>query len=257
MWLYTQYVRFSDFFQPYQLLHSLNPYNIQQGSYPPVGYWILAPLLWMNQYAALFVFLALVIGFLVWWLFEIIYGGDAHFPSIPNSGRSRCFRFLYRLPLIGANNDLIIFVIIVLGIASFEEHRDTMAALWIGLAGAAKVLPILYLLHLSSRTKTKICCTWHSCRRCGHSVGVCGFRYGFSEAWRDLGLRPPPYRASTATRPIQLHCIITHLSLAGSRASVTRSVETTEPKPSTTRLGRSCYLLRFFLDWCSLGTAVA
>ena len=34
MWLYTQYVRFSDFFQAYQLLHSLNPYNIQQGAIP-------------------------------------------------------------------------------------------------------------------------------------------------------------------------------------------------------------------------------
>ena len=178
MWLYTQYVRFSDFFQPYQLLHSLNPYNIQQGSYPPVGYWILAPLLWMNQYAAVFVFLALVIGFLVWWLLRSFTVGMPYF-----------HRFLIvavamlSLPVSFAidrsNNDLIIFIIVVLGIASFEEHRDTMAALWIGLAGAAKVLPILYLLLFLRGRKLRYIALGILFAGAATLLGFAGFRYDF------------------------------------------------------------------------------
>ena len=178
MWLYTQYVRFSDFFQAYQLLHSFNPYNIQQGSYPPVGYWILAPLLWMNQYAALFVFLALVIGFLVWWISRSFTLEMPMFHQIPIVAIA-----LFSLPVSFAidrgNNDLIIFVLIVLGIASFEQHRDAMAAVWIGLAGAAKVLPIVYLLIFLRGRRLRYIALGVLVAGAATLLGFSGFRYDF------------------------------------------------------------------------------
>ena len=144
-WLFTQYFRFSDFFQAFELMHSFNPYNVQRGSYPPIGYWLLAPVVWLNEYAALFVTLGLFLGFMIWWLSRSFTMGMSLFHRILIVAVA-----LLSLPVSFAidrgNDDLIVFVIVVLGIASFEQHRNALAALWIGLAGAAKILPILYLL---------------------------------------------------------------------------------------------------------------
>jgi hypothetical protein len=144
-WLFTQYPRFSDFFQIYELLRSFNPYGIQSGNYPPFGYWLAAPFVWMNEYAALIAFIGLTVGFIVWWSYQCFTAG------LPVMGRVLVVGVvLLSLPVSfavdRANEDLVLFVFIVLGVAAFERLRPAMAASWIGIAAAAKLFPIVFLL---------------------------------------------------------------------------------------------------------------
>ena len=144
-WLVAQYPRFSDFFQASEILKTFNPYGILTGNYPPVGYWLTGPFLWMNEYAALFVFLSAIIGFLLWW-----------FTRSFTVGLSRGERILvvvialFSLPVTfafdRANVDLLVFVMVVVGIAALQQRRSSLAATWLGLAAAAKIFPALYLL---------------------------------------------------------------------------------------------------------------
>ena len=192
-WLYTQYFRFSDFFQSFELLHSFNPYNIQRGSYPPIGYWLLAPVVWLNEYAALFVTLALFLGFMIWWLLRSFTLG------MPLLHRVFIVAVaLLSLPVSVAidrgNVDLIVFVIVVLGIASFEQDRNAMAALWIGLAGAAKILPILYLLLFLRGRKLRYIVLGVLAAGFSSLLGFAGFGlvhslYGFKSAFSALQIQ--------------------------------------------------------------------
>jgi hypothetical protein len=143
-WLLTPYVRFSDFFQVHEILRSFNPYGIQSGSYPPIGYWIVAPVIWMKEYPALFVTLSMTAGFLVWWFSRVFTVG------LPAVQRGLFIAFgLISLPVTFAadrgNVDLIVFVMMVVGISAVEQRRNTLAATWIGLAAAAKIFPVIYL----------------------------------------------------------------------------------------------------------------
>lgn len=206
-WLFIQYPRFSDFFQPLELMRSFDPYNLQRGSYPPVGYWILSPLLWLNEYAALFITIALVLGFIVWWISRSFTVGMAIHQRLAIIGVA-----LLSLPVSftidRGNIDLIVFVMLVLGIASFEMHRDTMAAVWIGLLGAAKVLPIFYLLLFLRGKKLKyiglgLCVAGVSTLlafagfRSGIGGGIYGYRLALSAAEMGFkqvnGLGTPTY----------------------------------------------------------------
>lgn len=144
-WLLSQYPRFNDFFQVYEILRSFNPYGIQNGNYPPLGYWLVAPFIWMNEYAALFTMIGLTVGFIAWWSYRSFTAG------LPIFGRMLVIVIvLCSLPVSfavdRANVDLLIFILIALGIAAVERLRPTLAAACIGVAAAVKIYPIAYLL---------------------------------------------------------------------------------------------------------------
>lgn len=145
-WLYSPTPRFSDFLQVLDLFKSFHPYGVLGGNYPPVGYWMLVPFAWIsNEYVALFVFIAFCLGFLVWWFARSFATGlnriekllivSVAFLSLPTS-----FAFDR------ANLDLLVFIMVVVAIASYEQKRGALAASWLGLASAAKLFPGLYLL---------------------------------------------------------------------------------------------------------------
>jgi hypothetical protein len=144
-WLFSSAARFSDFLQTFEIFKSRSPYGVLAGSYPPVGYWIMAPFAWMNQYAAAFAFLAIFVGFFVWWARRSLADGFgplgqllivvvcvASYPVTFGIDR--------------ANVDLIVFIAIALGIRALFQHRDRLSTSVLGLAAAAKVLPALYLV---------------------------------------------------------------------------------------------------------------
>jgi hypothetical protein len=144
-WIATQVPQFSDFTQVVEIFKSLNPYGVQAGNYPPVGFWLAAPFSWMSQYAGLFVFLATCVGFMLWWISRSFTSGLSQvervsviaivFLSLPVS-----FAFDR------ANLDLLIFIMVVVATAAFQQKRNGLAAVWFGLASAAKIFPGLYLL---------------------------------------------------------------------------------------------------------------
>lgn len=143
-WLYDPYWRFTDYFQTLALLRSRNPYGFPGGTYPPFGYWILEPFAWMKDYPSLFCAEALFIGFIAWLSWAVI-GKHLAWP----------FRFvvvivlLFSLPVTFAldrgNTDFILAVLFVVGASAFERRRHFLSATMYALAGAAKILPILYL----------------------------------------------------------------------------------------------------------------
>jgi hypothetical protein len=144
-WLLSRYPRFADFFQPLDIFRSLNPYGIQSGNYPPFGYWLASPFVWLSQYAGLLVFLSISLGFIIWW-------SSRSFASTltPVERIGVVIVTLFSLPVTFAidrgNLDLVIFVLVVFGIATFEARRDGLSSAWLGIAAAAKGFPILFLL---------------------------------------------------------------------------------------------------------------
>jgi glycosyl transferase family 87 len=143
-WLYAQYPRFNDFFQVYEIFRSMNPYGVQNGSYPPLGYWLVSPVAWLSEYAALFVLLAAVIGFLVWWfarsfssvgrLWERVIVTIVAMLSLPTT-----------FAIDRGNVDLILFIMLVIGIAALERNYGVLSASVLGLMAATKVIPVLFL----------------------------------------------------------------------------------------------------------------
>jgi len=143
-WLFTRAVRFSDFLQVFDIFKSMDPYRIQLGSYPPIGYWLVAPVAWMNQFAGLFVFLAVFVGFMIWWC------SRSFTPTLRPVERVAVVVIAFgSLPVTfaidRANVDLWVFIMLVFGIAALERKRGFLAASWLGLAAAAKILPAVYL----------------------------------------------------------------------------------------------------------------
>ncbi len=143
-WLYAQYPRFNDFFQVYEIFRSMNPYGVQNGSYPPVGYWLVAPVAWLDEYTALFVLLAAIIGFLVWWFARSFSSGGRLFERVIVT-----IIAMLSLPVTFAidrgNVDLILFIMLVIGIAAFERKYGVLSAAVLGLMAATKVIPVLFL----------------------------------------------------------------------------------------------------------------
>jgi hypothetical protein len=144
-WLFTPLDRFSDFTQVLGIFKSFNPYGLQDGSYPPVGYWLVAPVSWMSYFAALYVYLAVFVGFTVWWCWrsfasslrtiEGIVVVIIAFMSLPIS-----------FALDRGNVDLWVFILLVFGVAALERRKNALAASWIGLIAAAKIVPVIYLV---------------------------------------------------------------------------------------------------------------
>jgi len=144
-WLFAPYAEFSDFLQVFDIFKGLSPYGVQGGTYPPVGYSLVSPLSWMSSYAALFVFLAVFVGFFLWWSLasfgrnlraaERVLVVAVLFLSLPVS-----------IAIDRGNTDLWLFILLVFGIAAFERQRNVAAASWLGLLTAAKVYPVAYLL---------------------------------------------------------------------------------------------------------------
>jgi hypothetical protein len=144
-WLYLLSVRFSDFFQTLGSFLSHNPYGVARGTYPPFGYLLVAPFSWMSGYPALIVFESLFVGFMAWWLLRLF-----------GAGMTLLMKFavvaigLLCLPttiaLDRGNTILLVFVFVILGGAALEERRGTLSAACFALAGAAKILPLGYLL---------------------------------------------------------------------------------------------------------------
>jgi hypothetical protein len=144
-WLFAPYVQFSDFFQVFDIFKNMHPYGIEAGTYPPVGYWLVGPVSWMNQYAAVFVFLAVFAGFMAWWTMRSFAWSLTPieklavilitFASLPVS-----------IAIDRGNVDLWVFIFVAIGIAAFESRKKATAATLIGLAAAAKLAPVIYLL---------------------------------------------------------------------------------------------------------------
>ena len=144
-WLFWGYARFSDFFQIAEIAKSLNPYRSFGGGYPPFGYLAVAPLSFINDYVGVYVFLVIMLGFLVWWLYR------SFTPGFTAAGRAAIvLAALCSLPVTfgfdRANVDFLIFVFAAMGIAELERRHDISAAAWLGAAAAMKIYPGLYLL---------------------------------------------------------------------------------------------------------------
>ncbi len=178
-WLYNPFVRFEDFFGPFELLRSFNPYNIQHGNYPPVGYWLLAPILWMNEYAALFLTFAVAVGFMIWWVSRSFTQGIAPYQRV-----LVVIVALLSLPVSfgidRGNLDLVIFAMIVLGVAAFEQNRNVLAAWWFGFTSAAILFPVLYLLLFLRGRKLKYLVLGVVIAGFLSLLGFAGFRHGFT-----------------------------------------------------------------------------
>jgi hypothetical protein len=153
-WLASQYPRFNDFFQVLQLIKAHNPYGIAGGNYPPFGYWVVSPFIGMTEYASLFIFLSMATGFILWWFSRVFTSGLRTAERI-----GIVIVAILSLPVTFAfdrgNIDIIAFVMVVFGIAAVERERFGLAATWIGLAAAAKIFPVLYLLALIRRGKMR------------------------------------------------------------------------------------------------------
>ena len=144
-WMVPQYPRFTDFFQTFDIFRSLDPYGVQSGSYPPFGYWLTSPLSWMHQYTSLLIFLAIVLGFMIWWFARSFTNNLPTFEKY-----LVVIVALLSLPVSfavdRANIDLIIFIFVLFGVAAFETRRPALSSGWLALAAAAKGYPALYLL---------------------------------------------------------------------------------------------------------------
>lgn len=143
-WLFSQYPRFSDFFQVDELLRSLAPYGVSAGSYPPFGYLILSPVAWFSQYTGLFIFLSSCIAFIAWWLWTTFAAGSVMRWEAVTIAMVGILSLPVTFAIDRANVDLLVFIMICVAIALFERRALTGSALFVGLAAAAKIFPALY-----------------------------------------------------------------------------------------------------------------
>lgn len=143
-WLYEPNWRFGDYFQTLGLLRSRAPYGFQGGTYPPVGYWIIAPFESMSNYASLFTVEAVAIGLVAWWSWRAIAGGFSLALRVVT-----VLAVLFSLPITFAldrgNVDLLVLLILLIAAAALQRRRNFLSAAMFGVAGAAKALPIFYL----------------------------------------------------------------------------------------------------------------
>jgi hypothetical protein len=144
-WLLSRYPRFTDFFQILDIFKGRNPYGIQSGNYPPLGYWLTSPFVWFSEYAGLLIFLSLCVGFIIWWAARSFGTTLSRLEQV-----GVIIVTLLSVPVTFAidrgNLDLVIFIFMVFGIAAFEKGRNALSATWIGIAAAAKVFPALFFL---------------------------------------------------------------------------------------------------------------
>ena len=144
-WLQLPALRFSDFLEVNGVFRSLRPYGNQGGSYPPFGYWLVAPFVWMREYAGLFVFLAVAVGFITWWAWQRFTPGLFTWERCAVVAMT-----LVSYPVVfaldRANVDLYVFILVALGITAFTRRRNGLAACLLGLATGAKIVPGLFLL---------------------------------------------------------------------------------------------------------------
>jgi 4-amino-4-deoxy-L-arabinose transferase-like glycosyltransferase len=144
-WLLSRYPRFTDFFQVLDIFKSRNPYGIQSGNYPPLGYWLASPFAWFNEYAGLLIFLSLCIGFIVWWTARSFATNLTRIEQV-----GVVIVTLLSVPVTFAvdrgNFDLVIFMFTVFGIAAFERGRNALSSVWLGIGAAAKGFPALFFL---------------------------------------------------------------------------------------------------------------
>lgn len=146
-WLFSQYPRFNDFFQVFEILKSRIPYGVRAGSYPPFGYWLLLPVSWLHEYAALYIFLAMCIGFIGFW----IWRNFASTFSAPQRLAIMAIGLLSLPVTFGvdrANIDLAIFAMAAIGIEALRQDLNYSGSMFLGIAAAAKVFPGMYLLSL-------------------------------------------------------------------------------------------------------------
>jgi hypothetical protein len=93
----------------------------------------------------LITFIGLTIGFITWWSYRCFTSG------LSALGRVLVIAVvLFSLPVTvavdRANEDLVLFIFIALGVAALERLRPAVAAAWIGIAAAAKIYPAAYLM---------------------------------------------------------------------------------------------------------------
>jgi hypothetical protein len=143
-WLYNPFWRFTDYWQTVALLQSRNPYGIPGGTYPPFGYWILEPFAWMKDYPSLFFAEALFVGFISWLSWSVI-GRHFAWPTRIVIALVILCSLPVSFALDRGNIDFLLAALLMIGASALEQRRHYLAAAIYGLAGAAKILPILYL----------------------------------------------------------------------------------------------------------------
>ena len=106
---------------------------------------MVAPVAWLGEYAALFVFLAVMIGFMLWW-FSRSFAPDGRTIERVAIVTVAMLSLPVTFAVDRANVDLILFVMLVFGIAALERKYGMLAGTWLGLMAATKAIPVLYLL---------------------------------------------------------------------------------------------------------------
>jgi hypothetical protein len=143
-WLYNPYWRFTDYWQTLSLLQSRNPYGFAGGTYPPVGYWILEPFAWMKDYPSLYCAEAIFVGFVAWLSWSVI-GRSLSWPLRIVIGVVILCSLPVSFALDRGNTDFLIAMLLLVGAGALEQRRHYLSATLYALAGAAKIIPILYL----------------------------------------------------------------------------------------------------------------
>ena len=143
-WLYPRYARFSDFFQPLGIFQSRDPYFLQGGTYPPLGYWLLSPFSWMSNYAAVLCAVAIFVGFLCWWCWRT-FGGGLTWPARSVVVAVALTSFPVTFAIDRGNIDLLVLLLLVIAAGALEQRRYILSASIFALAGAAKFFPLAYL----------------------------------------------------------------------------------------------------------------
>lgn len=153
-WLLSQYPRFSDFFQVLTTFRSLNPYGIQSGSYPPVGYWLLSPLIWFGQYPGLFILITVFLTFIIWWAYRSFASCFSLIPCLVI-----LVALMFSLPVTFAvdrgNVDMILTIFLIFAIGALEQRRPLQSIAWISALAAAKVYPFLYFFLFLKRKRVR------------------------------------------------------------------------------------------------------
>jgi len=149
-WFFSNLARFSDFTEVTGQMRSLDPYLHQLGSYPPFGYWLVAPFSWWPEYAGLFTFLALCLGLMIWWFWSALTVG---LETIARIGVVVVAVLSY--PVLFAfdrgNVDIAVFLITAVAIGAYQRKRHGVSAALLGVAMAAKGVPGLFLLVFACR----------------------------------------------------------------------------------------------------------
>jgi hypothetical protein len=150
-WLPWPVFNFHDFVIVYGLLRSLNPYTIHYaGSYPPVAYWLMWPFTRTSLFSSVWIYIVLFLSVFWWWLARSFTACLRSYERIAVVIVAT-LSYPATLAVAETNIDLLLFVFLLIGIASIERRRDGVAVVMLALIAVSKVVPALYILLFAVR----------------------------------------------------------------------------------------------------------